>query len=46
MASKVKVERFDRVNKGTLRVKGNTTRTGASTARNRFHAHGRHHKHR
>ena len=41
MASKVKVERFDRINKSRLKMKGKRTRTGASTARNRTRAHGR-----
>jgi len=41
MASKVKVEKFDRINKSVLRICGKVTRTGASAARCRSKAHGR-----
>ena len=40
MASKVKVERFDRINKSSIRIKGKVTRTGQSTA-GKTRAHGR-----
>jgi hypothetical protein len=45
MASKVKVERFDKTDKSKMRLRGNVTRTGASTA-GKTRAHGNHHKHR
>ena len=40
MATKVKAQKFDRINKSVLRIKGKVTRTGASTA-GKTRAHGR-----
>jgi hypothetical protein len=46
MASKVKVEKFDRINKSKLKNGHNRTRTGALKACCRTKAHSRAHKHR
>jgi hypothetical protein len=46
MASKVKVEKFDRINKSKLKHASVRTRTGASNGKTRVKAHSRAHKHR
>ena len=46
MASKVKVEKFDRINKSKLKNGSNRTRTGALKGKTRCKAHSYAYKHR